>query len=123
MANNVSIRIDKHTSFKKSFQWLDASETPVIITDYNFIGQIRKTAADDAELYAEFTFTITDGALGKFDAELTIAETGLIPSKPQTSPQKDPSQYSFDIKAIDSSLKSTILIEGVAMVYPSPTQE
>jgi hypothetical protein len=122
MANNVTIRIDKHTSFKKSFQWLDASEAPVVITDYNFIGQIRKTAADDAELYAEFSFTKTDASLGKFDMELTIAQTSAIPSKHQTSSQKDPSQYSFDVKAIDSLLKSTILIEGVAMVFPSPTQ-
>jgi hypothetical protein len=122
MATNNTIKIDKHASFSKSYAWKDSAGDAIDLTGYTFKGQIRKTADDDAELYATLTVTVLSAVNGTFEASLTAEQTAAIPTKPQSSAQRTLSEYAYDIKAVYPSGLEKRLIEGVAQVSPGSTQ-
>jgi hypothetical protein len=70
----LDLIIYRGDDFLKSLQFTDDEDEPINITGWTFLSQIRKTANDD-ELLAALTVTVTDAATGKLDLTLAASIT------------------------------------------------
>lgn len=120
-AGKLNILIEQGATFKRKLLFKDSLNAPIDLTGDSFAGQIRKSASDPT-IISSFTCTITNAAQGEVEILLTDAQTSAIPVKASTSPEREVTEYAYDIeRTITGGTKQRVL-EGVASVSPEVTK-
>lgn len=94
--------------------------TPLNITSATFGAKIRKTPTDAAESVT-FTFSITDGANGKFTWSIPAADTAGLTASPIDENQPE-SQYVWDMEVTMSDSTVIPLFYGIVKVFREITK-
>jgi hypothetical protein len=78
MAETLDIEIYQGDTFRRTLTLLDSDDQPLDLTDYTFLGQIRRTV-DSEVVLATFDTTIVDAANGEVEIRLEADVTELLP--------------------------------------------
>jgi len=111
MAQYIELDIDQGADFSFDFTVTDADGSPTDVTDYTFVGSIRKSTYSLYET-AAFDITIVDPFLGLVAVGLSANNTAVIKA----------GRYMFDVKQTDPNNIITRIVEGIVTVNPQVTR-
>jgi len=120
-AGKLNITIEQGATFKRKLVFKDSTNTAIDLSGNAFAGQIRKSASDPT-IIATFTCTVTDAPAGEVEISLTDTQTSAIPVKASTSPEKESTEYAYDIERTLLGGDKQRVLEGIASVSPEVTK-
>jgi len=120
-AGKLNLLIEQGATFTRKLFFKDSSNAAIDLTGNAFAGQIRKSASDPT-IIATFTCMITDAPAGEVEISLTDSQTSAIPVKASTSPERESTEYAYDIERTISGGTKQRVLEGIASVSPEVTK-
>jgi hypothetical protein len=120
-AGKLNILIEQGATFKRKLVFKDSSNVAIDLTGDSFAGQVRKSASDPT-IIATFTCTITNASGGEVEISLTDAQTSAIPVETSSSPEREVTEYAYDIERTISGGTKQRVLEGIASVSPEVTK-
>lgn len=107
MAEYIELTINQGATFKKSRTLKNADQTPIDLTGYTFVSQIRKSFYS-MNPTANITVTTTDTANGIIELSMVAADTANVKA----------GRYVYDLKMTTDAGIVIREMEGVVTVTP-----
>lgn len=125
-AGKLDFYIEQGSDFLRKLIFQDnAVPTPnkENLTGQTFRGQIRRSISD-ATIVVSFSFSILDQVTntGEVEVRLTSSQTSSISLKPQTSAQREPQEFAYDIERVFTDGRVERVLEGLVLVSPEVTR-
>lgn len=99
----------------------------VDLTGYQFLGEMKTSTDPDADVVAEFDFTISDQVLKKGQVLMSLStdaqETVVTSISSSLYRQRLTTPFTFDVKMKDTSGTISRIIQGLIYASPDVTQE
>lgn len=122
-AGKLNILIEQGADFKRKLIFKDSNNALIDLTGSSFTGQIRKSASD-ATIIATFSCTVLDQVTntGEVLIQLSNTQTSAIPVAASKDPEKQLTEYAYDIERTLPSAEKERILEGIASVSPEVTK-
>ncbi len=111
MALYVELTMDQGTTFSSSVDLTNDDATPIDVTGYSFVCQIRKSYYS-SNATANLTVTVADAANGNVTLGLDAANTANIRA----------GRYLYDLKMTTDDDRTIRVLEGIITITPQVSQ-
>ena len=117
LSNQQAIQINQWATYREQITLAQASGTPLNVTGYTFVSQIRNLPSDVSPL-ATFTVNILNAANGVIERVLTVAQVTALFTASGAGAASTPTFAYCDLIGTPAAGDTTTFIQGVCILNP-----